>query len=197
MPELQLAPAPSPDVQRRALRTALAAVVPGWRPLAERLVGADDERIDWVGVDVRGRGVVVLLAEDGDDLALVARGLAQRDWVAARLADWVQLAPESGLRPEAGVAVVLVAPAFRPAALAAARALSEPVGVCATLRFVHDGAAVAPLLEVVRAPEARPGSARPSAATPAPFRTGLSDADLDLSPEERAEFEDPRDADAS
>lgn len=194
MSELQLAPAPSPDEQRRALCAALDAVVPGWRPLAEGILGAD-EHIDWVGTDGRGRGVVALLAEGGDDLALVARGLAQREWVAARLADWAQLAPDAGLRPEAGVLLVLVAPHFRPAALAASRALGESDVVCATLRFVRNGSALSPLLDPVRDPgaPARPASA---AATAAAFRTGLSDADLDLTPEERAEFEEIPDPDA-
>lgn len=191
MSELHLAPAPSPDEQRRALRDALAAVVPGWRPLAAGLLGAD-ERIDWVGTDGRGRGVVALLADDGDDLALVARGLAQRDWVGARLGDWAQLAPEAGLRPGAGVALVLVAASFRPAALAAVRALGESDVVCARLRFVRNGSALSALLEPVRdgTPRARPA---PTPGPPAAFRTGLSDADLDLTPEERAELEDFRD----
>lgn len=195
MSELQLAPAPSPDAQRRVLRDVLGAVVPGWRPLAGGILGAD-ERIDWVGTDAGGRVVVALLAEGGDDLALVARGLAQRDWVAARIRDWAQLAPEAGLVPDAGVCLVLVAPRFRPAALAAVRALGESEVVCAALHFVRNGSALSALLEPVREPRA---STLPATA-PAPaaaFRTGLSDADLDLTPEERAEFEDLPDVDAS
>jgi len=190
LPELQLAPAPSPDAQRHALRAALDAVVPGWQPLAEGILGAD-ERIDWVGTDARGRGVVALLAADGDDLALVARGLAQREWVAARLGDWAQLAPGAGLRPDAGVVLVLVAASFRPAALAAVRALGDGDVVCATLRFVRNGSALSALLDPVR--DSRPARPPPAAAV---FRTGLSDADLDLTPEERAEFEEVPDPDA-
>jgi hypothetical protein len=116
---------PPPEQRRRALRDALGALVPGWRPLAENVLGAD-ARIDWVGRDVDGRCVIALVGSAGGDLALVAEGLAQRAWVAARVADWAQLAPEAGLRPSSEVSVVLLAPSFRPAAIEAARAAAGP-----------------------------------------------------------------------
>jgi hypothetical protein len=182
--ELRIAKAPPRDERRGALRDALAAVVPGWRPLAENVLGAD-ARIDWVGRDRDGRCVIALLGRAGDDLALVAEGLAQRAWVSARLADWAQLAPDAGLRPSADVAVVLLAPHFRPAAIAAAHA-AGPALQLAALRFVENGSGISPLLE-------RVGAADPSDADgpgAAGFRSGLSPADLDLTPEELAEFED-------
>ena len=185
MADLRVTATPPPEQRRRALRDALGRLVPGWRPLAENVLGAD-ARIDWVGRDGEGRCAIALIGRAGDDLALVAQGLAQRAWVADRLADWAQLAPEAGLRPEAGVAVVLLAPQFRPAAIAAARAVSGPPLRLAALRFVENGAGVSPLIE----PVGVAGEAADSDAGGAPgFRSGLSAAELDLTPEERAEFE--------
>jgi hypothetical protein len=184
--ELRITATPAPDVRRRAIRDALGALVPGWRPLAENVLGAD-ARIDWVGRDCDGRCVIALIARAGGDLALVAEGLAQRAWVAARVADWAQLAPESGLRPGAEVAVVLLAPQFRPAAIAAARAAAGPALRLAALRFVENGSGIAPLLEALGENGA---AAEAESAASAGFRSGLSAADLDLTPEERAEFED-------
>jgi hypothetical protein len=182
--ELRIASSPPRDERRRALRDALGAVIPGWRPLAENVLGAD-ARIDWVGRDRDGRCVIALLGRAGDDLALVAEGLAQRAWVAARVADWRQLAPAAGLRADADVSVVLLAPHFRPAAVAAARAAGPALQLTA-LRFVENGSGVAPLLERIGAGDPADGDG----SGPTGFRSGLSAADLDLTPEELAEFED-------
>jgi hypothetical protein len=183
--DLRVTATPPPEQRRRALRDALGALVPGWRPLAENVLGAD-ARIDWVGRDGEGRCVIALVGRAGDDLALVAHGLAQRAWVADRVADWAQFAPAAGLRPAAGVTVVLLAPQFRPAAIAAARAVSGPPLRLAALRFIENGAGVSPLLELIG-----PSDSGGSDAGGSPgFRSGLSPADLDLTPEERAEFED-------
>jgi hypothetical protein len=140
-----------------------------------------------VGRDGEGRCVIALIGRAGGDLALVAEGLAQRAWVAARVADWAQLAPEAGLRPGAEVGVVLLAQGFRPAAIAAARAAAGPPLQLAALRFVENGSGVVPLLEAVGDARER-GEATGGGS--AGFRSGLSAADLDLTPEERAEFED-------
>lgn len=189
MAELRIVPPPPLEEQRRSLRTALAVVVPGWRPLAADVLG-DGDRIDWIGRDGDGRAVIALLADEGEDLALVARGIAQREWVTPRLRDWSQLAPEAGLRADAGVRLVLVARVFRSAALAAARVLPEGEVTCVCLRYVADGSGVVPLLERVGDPATAALDPRP-AALAASFRGGLSDADLDLTPEERAEFDAP------
>jgi hypothetical protein len=183
--DLRVTATPPPEQRRRALRDALGVLVPGWRPLAENVLGAD-ARIDWVGRDGEGRCVIALIGRAGDDLALVAQGLAQRTWVADRLPDWAQLAPEAGLRPAAGVAVVLLAPQFRPAAVAAAHGVSGPPLRLAVLRFVENGAGVSPLIELVGSGDPAGSDAGGSPA----FRSGLSAADLDLTPEERAEFEE-------
>ncbi len=184
MAEVRIAGTPPPDERRRALRDALGALVPGWRPLAENVLGADT-RIDWVGRDGEGRCVIALVGRPGGDLELVAEGLAQRAWVAARVADWAQLAPDSGLRPGAEVMVVLLASQFRPAAIAAARAAGAPGLRLAALRFVENGSGVAPLIEAIG-----DGADPADGAGAAGFRSGLSAADLDLTPEERAEFEE-------
>jgi hypothetical protein len=184
--DLRITAPPPPEQRRRALRNALGALVAGWRPLAENVLGAD-ARIDWVGRDGEGRCVIALIGRPGGDLALVAEGLAQREWVAARIADWAQLAPESGLRPGAEVGVVLLAPGFRPAAIAAARAAAGAPLQLATLRFVENGSGVVPLLEAIGGASDR---AEANGNGAAGFRSGLSAAELDLTPEERAEFED-------
>ena len=186
MADLRVTASPPPEQRRRALREALGAVVPGWRPLAENVLGAD-ARIDWVGRDGEGRCAIALIGRAGEDMELVAQGLAQRAWVADRLDDWAQLAPEAGLRPAAGVAVVLLAPQFRPAAIAAARAVSGPPLRLAALRFIENGAGVSPLIELV----GPAGDRAESDAGGSPgFRSGLSAAELDLTAEERAEFEE-------
>lgn len=183
--ELRFAEAPPPDERRRALRDALGSLVAGWRPLARDVLGVES-RIDWVGRDGEGRCVIVLIAEAGEDLGLLAQGLAQREWVAARLADWAQLAPEAGLRPDAGVCVLLLAPGFSLATRAAVRSVGDSGLRLVQLRFVENGSGTAPLLEPVDAESA--GEVRRSLDA-AGFRSGLSAADLDLTPEERAEFE--------
>lgn len=181
MPELRPAPAPPPAELRRLLRDALGALVPGWHPLAEDVLG-EEERIDWVGRDRHGRAVAVLVGRADGDLALVARGLAQLAWVAARTADWAQLAPDAGLRPEAGASVWLLAPRFGAAAQAAVRAAGAPLRL-AQLRFVANGAGTGLWLEPL-------GDGATDPADASGFRTGLGPEDLDLTPEERAEFAD-------
>lgn len=183
--EVRFTEAPPPDERRRALRDSLGTLVAGWRPLARDVLGVES-RIDWVGRDGEGRCVIVLIAEAGEDLGLLAHGLAQREWVSARLADWAQLAPEAGLRPDAGVGVLLVAPSFSLATRAAVRSVGDSGMRLAQLRFVENGAGTAPLLELV---DAESSGAIRHPLDAAGFRSGLSAADLDLTPEERAEFE--------
>jgi hypothetical protein len=183
--DLRFTSSPPPDERRRALRDALGALIPGWRPLAENVLGAD-ARIDWVGSDRDGRCVIALVGRAGDDLALVAEGLAQRAWVSARVPDWAQLAPGAGFLPGAEVTVVLLAPQFRPAAIAAARAAASAALRLTALRFVENGSGIVPLLEPIGSGDA----ADADLAGAAGFRSGLSAADLDLTPEERAEFEE-------
>ena len=175
------------DARRRALRRALASGAERLRVVAEEVLGADT-RIDQVCVGPAGETLLVLYAEPGRDLELVARGLAQRAWVEARLADWLQLAPDLGLRPEAGVGVLLVCPAFGAEARAAAASAGGRMRL-ALCHFEHEGSELRAWIAPVEpeAPRATP-SAR-SAEPVAEFRTGLSDADLGLTDEEKSALE--------
>lgn len=187
LPDLALTPPPPRAELLRQLRPRIDEFAPGLRVVAEGLLGAET-RVDFVGVEASGRVVLVIVGTAEDDLALVARALAQKAWVEARLRDWRQLAPGLGVRPEAGVRVWLLAPRFRTESLAAARAAG---GIAlATYRCVRNGAAASDaLVEVVTeaAESEQPGAGVGRA--PPQFRTGLADAELGLSAEERREFD--------
>jgi hypothetical protein len=141
--------------------------------LPERLEGVArdvlglDARIDVVALDRRGQVVLVLAAVEGEDRARFTDALAQRAWVAARLPDWAQLAPERRIAPELGVRVLLVGGPFDPRTRAAAASLGPDGGV----QLVEETAAAA-------------APVPPSAPEPAPtplrsvFRTGLQPGDL-------------------
>jgi hypothetical protein len=190
VPELALCPAPPRAELLRELRARASELWPALRVIAEDVLGAET-RIDWVALEPGGRAVVVLVGEAGEDLELVARGLAQRAWLLPRLRDWAQLAPRVGLRPEAGVRALLLSPAFRPEAAAAAASLGPEALSLATYRCVRDRSGSSVLLEAVST-AAPPGEEAPPEAPAVrlePFRTGLTDADLGLTPEERLEFE--------
>jgi len=170
----------------QGVREGLQRLGVSLRVLASDVLGAE-ARIDLVAADPDGRITLVLLATDEEDLALVALGLAQRGWVEARLADWAQLAPGQGLRTDGGVRVMLVAPRFSPQALAAVRGADPELFDLVTYRCLQDGAGVEVLLEPawLGGAPARPGPAEAGPPPGARFRTGLSDADLVVSPEER------------
>jgi hypothetical protein len=190
LPELwPTAPPPRPELLRQ-LAGRLGALVPGSRLLAERLLGAES-RIDFVTLDPSGRVVLVLIGEEGDDLELVGRGLAQRAWVEPRLCDWLQLAPDLGVRPDARVKVLLVCPSLRPETLAAAGQLDPETLELAVYRCVRDGARIETLVEAVTTtpPETDAPVDEPEPLPVPSFRTGLTDSDLGLSPEEQREFD--------
>jgi len=188
LPEITLVAAPARPDLRRAIRGRLGDLGLTLRVIAEDLLGADGP-IDLVAVDPQGGVVLVLVAEDGGDLELMGRGLAQRAWVEARLRDWLQLSPRLGLAPDAPVRLLLLAPGFAPPALAAAKALGPAVADLAVYRCVRNGGAVEVLLERIRrraaGTEHHGGSGRPLST----FRSGLGDADLSLTPEERGDLE--------
>ncbi|NRA06649.1 MAG: hypothetical protein HRU02_00680 [Myxococcales bacterium] len=211
MPDLRLITPPPREPLLRGLRLRLRDVVPGWRPLAEGLLGAES-RIDFVGLEPDGRVVIVLVGEAGEDLEMVSLGLAQAEWVKARLGDWLQLAPELPLRSEFGVRAQLLCPSFRPQARAAARALGSARIGLATYRWVENGSKLEPLVEILlddeeaseveqepavirqdvpqeasSSRESQPDTPRDEALPS--FRSKLADEDLGLTPEELAEFE--------
>jgi hypothetical protein len=194
LPDLRLiSPPPRADLLGQ-LRGRLGHAVPGLRLLAQGLTGADAP-IDFVALEPSGRVVLILVGDAGHDLELVGRGLAQRAWVAARLGDWIQLAPNLGLRPDAEVRVLLLCPSFTAETRAAARAVGPDAMALAIYRCVENAAGFQVLVEHVGADETEAISTAPrrgpraDAIPAAPFRTGLTDADLGLTPEERREFE--------
>ena len=188
MAELALCDAPHRRELLRLLRASAAGLWPAQRVIAEDVLGAE-AKIDWVALEPGGRACIVLVGEQGEDLELVARALAQRAWLGPRLRDWLQLAPRIGLRPEAGVRVLLFCPAFRSEALAAAGALGPDVLSLASYRCVRDAAGVSVLVEPIRSASGATEAIEAQPQPPEPFRTGLSDLDLGLTPDERREFE--------
>jgi hypothetical protein len=143
--------------------------------VAEQVLGLDS-RIDFVTRDPHGQVVLVLLAERGCDLAQLADSLAQCSWMQPRVADWLKIAPQLGLRPELGVRALLLAPELDPRTLAAARSLGDSrieLGIC---RQISNGAGVEILIDLqgaplpVQTPVEKPAVSR--------FRTGLRPEDL-------------------
>lgn len=191
LPELQTTEPPHRDLLIRSVAARLHLVVKGFRPIAQDLL-ADTSRIDVFGVAGDGAAVFALLGQEDEALTLLGRALAQRAWLAPRLADWLKLAPDLGVRPDGAVQALLLCPRFGPEALAAAGAVDPSTLQLVTWRFVRNGSHADVLLEPVAAmsrsqsPEA---PARTEAAAPSAFRTGLSQADLGLSDDELAEFE--------
>ncbi len=179
---------PRPELVRE-VRRGLAELGSSLRMLAEDVLGAD-ARIDLVAADADGNVTLVLLGAEADDLALVALALAQRAWVEARIRDWIQLAPDLGIRREGPVRVILIAPDFSAPAVAASRAADPEHIDLIRYRCLRNGTDTRVLLEPERVAGRRTGPA-PASGPPAGtrFRTGLSDADLSLSPSERRGLE--------
>jgi hypothetical protein len=180
--------APLPRVELRdRLRGRLDALRSGLQLIAEDVLG-DETRIDLVALDADGRATLVLVAEPGHELERVADALAQREWLAPRLADWCKLAPQLRILPEAGVFVLVVGNGFEARARALARTLGADDCELVIARAVRNGTATGLLLEPLR--EAARNPALPGeSGVRSLFRSGLTDAQLGLSTEERREFE--------
>ena len=200
MPEILATPPHSAEELRSLVQTEVGHLDPAWRVIAKDILGLEG-RIDLLALDGRGRVVVILLGLLGeDDRALLTRLVAQRSWVAPRVGDWAQLAPELELDPGAPVRGVLMAPDFAGETRTAAECLdSLPVEL---IRYtaLRTGARQHVLLTPLE-----PGSfeafprenreqipRRPKPPQPV-FRSGLSDQDLGLSQTEAALFDDVED----
>jgi len=187
MAELSFAPPPGRGALTGQLGVRLGDLDPSLRVVARDLLAAE-RPIDFVAVDSAGRAVLVLVGEARGDLALVAQGLAHHAWVAPRLGDWLQLAPNLGIRPEAGVRVVLLSPDFGPEARAAARAVSGAPLELATYRWVRNGAWEAALVEWLeapsppRAPDRSERADGPPPGRPAPVPSPVSPRPSPVSP---------------
>ena len=195
---------------RRTLRQQLELEQPPLRTFAQGVL-AEGSRIDLVAKDPLGGAVVILIADAGQDRDLLTRALAHRSWVEQRIPDWLQLAPE--LELSASVSALLLCPEFHPETIAAARSV-QPLVRLSLYRSLQDAAGpvlleplllgpekttsapVASLSQPQRSPGRSPGgsSSPPSdslgkpTAQPSEFRSGLSEADLQITPEERREF---------
>ena len=189
MADLTLAEPPRRPQLIEGLRTRLSEVVPALQLIAEGVLGANSS-IDFVGVEPTGRVVLILVGEKDDDLELIALAIAQRAWVEPRIRDWIQLAPNLGLRPGAGVRVVLLCPSFRHETEAAAAALGDQTVSLVRYRYLLNGGNLEIFIEPIDrkvALESTPSKADRSG-LPA-FRTGLNHEDLGLTAEEYVEFE--------
>lgn len=189
MADLTSAEPPRRSQLVEGLRARLAEVVPTFRLIAEGVLGADAS-IDFVGVEPTGRVVLMLIGEEGDDLELIGRAIAQRAWVEPRIRDWVQLAPNLGVRPGAGARVVLLCPSFCHASEAAANALGDQTISLVRYRCLHHRGNLEILVEPLAQASARTESApKPDGAGAPAFRTGLRDEDLGLTAEEHVAFD--------
>ena len=191
MADIAVAAAPPRPHLIELIRPRLAELVPSVHIVAEGLLGAEST-IDFVCVEPSGRIVLILLGDEGEDLELVGRALAQRAWVQPRVRDWVQLAPSLGARRGAGVRIVLLCASLRPETRAAAAAIGSDVISLARYRCLRNGADIHILLEPFSGPPTATlpvDAGQRSAAAPPAFRTGLTDEDLGLSPEERHNLE--------
>ena len=189
MADLRLAVPPHRPQLIEGLRARLSEVVPALRLIAEDVLGADSS-IDFVGVEPTGRVVLILVGEEGDDLELIGRAVAQRAWVEPRIRDWIQLAPNLGMRPGAGVRAILLCPSFRHETETAAAALGDQAVSLVRYRCLRNAGNLEILTEPIT-PEAARGSTppRPDRSSLPAFRTGLSHEDLGLTAEESVEFE--------
>jgi hypothetical protein len=181
--------APSRPRVLAGLPALVASLADPLHTLVEQVSGLSGE-IDLVARDGRGRAVAVRLAGAGEDLAALVDLVAQCDWLAPRLRDWLKLNPALGVRPDLGVRGLLLASEFDPRTLAAARALPDSEFALARVSaFEWQGS-----LELVLEPLARAGEPRPAPPAPHPlselgpevaalesrFRTGLRDDERGL-----------------
>lgn len=157
----------------RRLRTRLPKLPDPLEIVAEQILGLES-RIDFVAKDQRGQVVLVFLADRGSDLTRFADALAQCAWMEPRVADWLKIAPQLGLRPELGVRALLLCPLLDPRTVAAAKSVEQPIVELGTCRPVSNGAGVEIQIDPQEAPPPTPAGE----ATASRFRTGLRPEDL-------------------
>ncbi len=171
------APAWDPPFEAGDLRAALLELHEPLEVIARDVLGCGG-RVGWVVRDPAGRVGLVHRAQAGQDLLAWADLVAQLAWLAPRLADWHQLAPERRLDPSLSPRALLIADAFDERTRLAAgssscrvelwRLVAAPGGVS----LIPEGlraAAPTPPIEAFR-PDHPPPQSR--------FRSRLGDEDL-------------------
>ncbi len=204
-------------ISKSEIRRQLPHLHPPLRLLGEDWLAASTT-IDFVALDPEGDVTLLLVGQAGEDPALLTQALAHRSWIAARLGNWRQLAPDAGIATDPQVRAVLLCPSFAPETLAAAESLGGAI-VPVRCRGIESNGEFHTVFEslgdspperpvnrsTARAPEAPPAAVAPE--VPAmddapespprgksrrfrtlPFRSGLPEEDLDLTPEEAQEF---------
>ena len=96
---------------RRAIRHGLRTLEPSIRIVAEGFLG-ETSAIDLLGVGAEGEMISVRIGCDEDDRALLTRSLSDLAWLRPRLADFLKLAPGLGLEPSAEPRALIVCPEF-------------------------------------------------------------------------------------
>jgi hypothetical protein len=212
MAEIEWDTLPERPSLRRAIRHQLHRIDPSLRVVAEAFLAAESP-IDLLAVGGEGELVSVRIGYAGEDAALLTRALSDLAWLRPRVADLSGLAPELGIEATADARALLVCPDFGAETLGAIGGLPvgvriEPIGYRS---YRHHGqqSVVLEIRESRRCgrspgtlgaeadsnPRDRGGRFDPApleseslaAAGPSTtgFRTGLSDADLQLEVEER------------
>ena len=204
-------------LSREEIRGQLPRLHPPLRLLGEDWLAASTT-IDFITLDPEGDVTLLLVGQAGEDPALLTQALAHRSWVAARLGNWRQLAPDAGIATDAQVRAVLLCPSFAPETLVAAESLGGAIvpvryhGIESNGEFhaIFESLGDSTLEQpenrsTARAPEAPPAARTPEAPPAArtaeipprgkprrfrtlPYRSGLTDEDLDLTTEETEEF---------
>jgi hypothetical protein len=161
--------------ERLALRGALLRLTPPLETVAENVLCAVS-RVDLVARDPGGAVSIVLLSEEGADLARLAEGIAQCAWLSPRLRDWEQIAPHLQLETT-GARLLLACPRFDERTRLAAAALGvERVQLVEAVPrgdLDLDLRPTLPPAEAEAAPVAAPPPLRPQPT--AGFRSGLRD----------------------
>lgn len=183
-----------------AVARRLPSVVSGFQLIAENWL-AESSRIDLLGT-ADGDVVIACIADRGRELEGLGRALAHTQWVQPRLSDWLKLAPQLDFSPDSTVRSVLVCASMSPETRAAAEALPEGLATLYHARWLENASGADVLLDPITKGDipASPAAvfSPPTVASVAErrksgegFRTGLTDADLDLTRSESAEFAAP------
>jgi hypothetical protein len=168
---LRRVPAPPRTRVQAALGGLLAELPEPLHVVVEQIAGEGGE-IDAVARDRQGRAVAIRVAPPGEELTALADLLAQCDWLAPRLRDWLKLNPGLGVAPELGVGGLLLAGQFDARTLAAARRAGGDLALARVSAFDWEGGLHLALEPVS---PAEPAGARAIEVAPAPLAPPVQD----------------------